>query len=100
MKRIALDLLKIANTLDDLELHFFAGQVTDVAEELLAEAELTPLPAKQPLIQTEPINQNPHEKEAIKEFSKDKKDKNNKKTNKEKGIVEGRDYIVHQKSEG
>ena len=92
MNKIALNLLKIAEMLDDLGFFNLAEQTIDIAEDLLSKADMTPVPSKQPQIQKDPIMMPPHqEKEAYKEFVKDKKKK------RKNGIVEGEDVILHQK---
>ena len=98
MKRIALELLKISDSLDDLGLYRFSETTAKIADDLLSEADVSPAPAKQPQIQPEPIKQNP--KEADKEFGKDKKENKTKKKPGIKGLVEGQDFVVNKKTEG
>jgi len=98
MNKIALELIKIANDLDDLEQYIYAEQIEDIAKDLISKADTAPAPSKQPQIQSEPIKQLVKEVDADKEFKKDKKDKSNKKT-KIKGLVEGQDFILDKHSE-
>lgn len=57
MKKIAFELLKKANDLDDLKLYTFAENIENIAKDLIVESEMTPVPSKQPQIQSEPIQQ-------------------------------------------
>lgn len=58
MIKISSQLFQIANNLDDLKLHIFAEKIENIAKDLIVEAEMTPVPSKQPQIQPEPILQN------------------------------------------